>query len=200
MNVYESLENLQVSEECFNDIMGIVEDILSEDVVSQIEKVHGKPRFLKGKTYKYWSKPLHGQSVSKELSVPAKTSKSAHLIDKVNKARHDEEEQANIRGEFDTDYANQASLNRTYTKNLEGEEATQKRRYKPVPNEPNLVMRKTTGPRQRFGADVKRGTTDSAIKSQARNLEKVIKRTKSPNLKPVLRSFARQNYEKQKEL
>lgn len=30
MNIYESLENLQVSEECFNDIMGIVEDIINE--------------------------------------------------------------------------------------------------------------------------------------------------------------------------
>jgi hypothetical protein len=31
MNIFENLENLQVSEECFNDIMGIVEEILSED-------------------------------------------------------------------------------------------------------------------------------------------------------------------------
>ena len=30
MNIFESLENLNVSEECFNDIMGIVEEILSE--------------------------------------------------------------------------------------------------------------------------------------------------------------------------
>ena len=30
MNIYESLENLNVSEECFDDIMGIVEEILSE--------------------------------------------------------------------------------------------------------------------------------------------------------------------------
>lgn len=32
MNIFESLESLNVSEECFNDIMGIVEEILSEDV------------------------------------------------------------------------------------------------------------------------------------------------------------------------
>jgi hypothetical protein len=31
MNIFENLENLNVSEECFNDIMGIVEEILSED-------------------------------------------------------------------------------------------------------------------------------------------------------------------------
>ena len=31
MNIFESWENLNVSEECFNEIMGIVEAILSED-------------------------------------------------------------------------------------------------------------------------------------------------------------------------
>ena len=30
MNIFESLENLNVSEECFNDIMGIVEEIINE--------------------------------------------------------------------------------------------------------------------------------------------------------------------------
>ena len=29
MNIFENLENLQVSEECFDDIMGIVEEILN---------------------------------------------------------------------------------------------------------------------------------------------------------------------------
>ena len=30
MNIFESLENLNVSEECFNDIVGIVEEIINE--------------------------------------------------------------------------------------------------------------------------------------------------------------------------
>lgn len=30
MNIFESLENLNVSEECFNDIMGIVEKLITE--------------------------------------------------------------------------------------------------------------------------------------------------------------------------
>ena len=30
MNIFENLENLQVSEECFNDIMGLVEEYISE--------------------------------------------------------------------------------------------------------------------------------------------------------------------------
>ena len=38
MNIFESLENLNVSEECFDDIMGIVEELLSEDVYSAIDK------------------------------------------------------------------------------------------------------------------------------------------------------------------
>ena len=38
MSIFESLENLNVSEECFDDIMRIVEDIFS-----QIKKVHGEP-------------------------------------------------------------------------------------------------------------------------------------------------------------
>ena len=32
MNIFEELENLGVSEECFDEIMGIVEEIISEDV------------------------------------------------------------------------------------------------------------------------------------------------------------------------
>ena len=40
MNIFESLENLNVSEECFDEIMGIVEDIFS-----QIKKVHGEPKY-----------------------------------------------------------------------------------------------------------------------------------------------------------
>ena len=37
MNIFESLENLNVSEECFDDIMGIVEELLSEDIHSAID-------------------------------------------------------------------------------------------------------------------------------------------------------------------
>ena len=38
MNIFESLENLNVSEECFDDIMGIVEELLSEDIKSEVYK------------------------------------------------------------------------------------------------------------------------------------------------------------------
>ena len=65
MNIFESLENLPVSEECFEEIMGIVEEILSEGLVGEIKRKHGEPE------YKY----------SKETgTVPA--NKSAELLAK----------------------------------------------------------------------------------------------------------------------
>ena len=38
MNIFENLENLNVSEECFDDIIGIVEEILSEALPDAVEK------------------------------------------------------------------------------------------------------------------------------------------------------------------
>lgn len=42
MSIFENLENLNVSEECFDDIMSIVEDIFNT-----ITSVHGKPEYDK---------------------------------------------------------------------------------------------------------------------------------------------------------
>ena len=44
-NIFESLENLNVSEECFNDIMGIVEELLSENIRDAIIAKHGEPTY-----------------------------------------------------------------------------------------------------------------------------------------------------------
>ena len=49
MNIFESLENLNVSEECFEDIVRIVEELLSEgvnldDMVSKLEQEGKIPR------------------------------------------------------------------------------------------------------------------------------------------------------------
>lgn len=38
MNIFESLENLNVSEACFNDILNIVEEIISETKKESKEK------------------------------------------------------------------------------------------------------------------------------------------------------------------
>ena len=49
MDIFESLENLNVSEECLNEIMGYCEDLLNEedslDDGSHIRKRYGKPEY-----------------------------------------------------------------------------------------------------------------------------------------------------------
>ena len=58
MDIFESLENLNVSEECFDEIMGLVEGILSEDLPNYIKKKKLDPihnmgvKIAKGKTEK----------------------------------------------------------------------------------------------------------------------------------------------------
>jgi hypothetical protein len=52
MNIFESLENLNVSEECFDEIMELVEELLSEKVQDTIDK-------------KYDMNPEKGQFYSK---------------------------------------------------------------------------------------------------------------------------------------
>ena len=45
MNIFESLENLNVSEGCFDEIMNIVEEIIDENVRTAIIKKHGYPEW-----------------------------------------------------------------------------------------------------------------------------------------------------------
>ena len=42
MNIFESLENLNVSQECFNDIIGIVEELLSENLTGKTAEKYGE--------------------------------------------------------------------------------------------------------------------------------------------------------------
>ena len=41
MDIFESLENLNVSEECFDEIMDMVEQLLAEDLEATAEKKYG---------------------------------------------------------------------------------------------------------------------------------------------------------------
>lgn len=68
MDIFESLENLAVSEECFNDILGIVEQLLSEE-----------SKALWGATLgdKYINKKLGGES-------PKPWSKEAEKVEHLN--------------------------------------------------------------------------------------------------------------------
>ena len=41
MDIFESLENLNVSEECFNDIIDTIKKLIGEDLETQAEKKYG---------------------------------------------------------------------------------------------------------------------------------------------------------------
>ena len=73
MDIFESLENLNVSEECFEDIVSIVEDILS-----QIKKVYGEPEYNKEETGSTYDPDT--------LSYPA--NKAAELYDKAKDLKY----------------------------------------------------------------------------------------------------------------
>ena len=54
MNIFESLENLNVSEECFDEIMSIVEDLLGEgtNLVGVVDRAYEKGRLRKRQAHK----------------------------------------------------------------------------------------------------------------------------------------------------
>ena len=53
MDIFESLENLNVSEECFDEIMDMVEGLLSESLKQEISKKAGNGDDIKN--YIYWN-------------------------------------------------------------------------------------------------------------------------------------------------
>ena len=71
MNIFESLENLNVSEECFDEIMGIVEDIY-DSVLNQAGKEDSPLRNQHGRIYlDDWTKTIR-KNREKELESSAK--------------------------------------------------------------------------------------------------------------------------------
>ena len=42
MDIFESLENLPISEECFDEILGLVKAILTEDLETEAERKYGQ--------------------------------------------------------------------------------------------------------------------------------------------------------------
>lgn len=88
MNIFESLENLEVSEACFNEIMDMVEAYLKPlDSTSHIRRAHGEP------AYDHALKDANGIGYGTP-DVPA--NKSAELIkksgNKYKKATSDEQD------------------------------------------------------------------------------------------------------------
>lgn len=82
MNIFENLEELNISEECFNDIMSIVEEVINEDLPNYIIKKYGKPKYSP-----------KGNPVNK----------SAKLIKKVSGVQREEEEKARWRRQEDNE-------------------------------------------------------------------------------------------------
>lgn len=69
MNIFESLESLNVSEKCFNDIISIIEELLSEDVYHEILNKYGRPEYnAKGQPTNRAAELLHkrDEAVGKE--------------------------------------------------------------------------------------------------------------------------------------
>lgn len=81
MNIYESLENLQVSEECFNDIMGIVEEILSESEYSVTDVKKKASNALKSRLNKLnkGSQDLNDPEAQRNLSRARRASSILEL-------------------------------------------------------------------------------------------------------------------------
>ena len=106
MDIFESLENLQVSEECFDEIIGIVEEILSEDIVSKV---------IDKNKAKYGDKIRHtvgALALAKDLEKVGTTKFKEH------------ENSAKNKGIPVDDLIKE----RTTNKNIEGEKKTDKRR------------------------------------------------------------------------
>ena len=66
MNIFESLENLNVSEECFDDILGIVEELLSENLINNRDQYHISKKSVADTEEELKSSPLlHSQSLER---------------------------------------------------------------------------------------------------------------------------------------
>lgn len=112
MDIFESLENLNVSEECFNDIMGIVEDLLS--TINKSNKSAKEKETLKKKAEDNQEKELHtlhnykkmeGAKVPLDIQLKrkeTKNSKGEHETD-LRRALKARKEFKKV-GMFDKDY------------------------------------------------------------------------------------------------
>lgn len=67
MDIFESLENLNVSEECFNEIMGLVEELLSEEnLINKRDQYHISKKSTADAEAEFKDSPLsHAQSLER---------------------------------------------------------------------------------------------------------------------------------------
>ena len=108
MNIFESLENLNVSEECFDEIMGIVETLVGKykkegKPVTSYSEHHGRnisdtdiKNEMKGDLYpkqssKYLDKALKAQGEESRLIQKARDLDDVEFLRKITKAGNDRE-------------------------------------------------------------------------------------------------------------
>lgn len=67
MDIFESLENLKVSEECFDEIIGLVENILSEEnLINKRDQYHISKKSVADAEAEFKDSPLrHAQSLER---------------------------------------------------------------------------------------------------------------------------------------
>ena len=147
MDIFENLENLNVSEACFEDILNLVERLLNENTASYIVKKYGEPKYTqKSETYsvdldKEDKDGNYYEMKVPYLRVPRKDSKSAQLLDKLKKSQFREADNAEYaRVGYDIKQMAKCSRDRKthkireINKNKAGERYTKKRSELARPN------------------------------------------------------------------
>ena len=96
MNIFESLENLNVSEECFNDIMGIVERNLNMDIVNyyMAKDKNERPPITKcskkdGESDEDFNRRLHNTAALKSLTWKKRAPQRKANLDRLKQKMED---------------------------------------------------------------------------------------------------------------
>ena len=138
-SIFESLENLNVSEACFEDIMSILEELLNEDLKSYIEKKYGREP-------KYLSKNIKGQKVFSKVSPSDKEkikNKKDELLKKVNKVQDEIEKEESGKSwerfmKYNPNFSTGVNTTKS-VKNVEGDRKTRGRTKKIIYNKQQVT-------------------------------------------------------------
>lgn len=146
MNIFENLEQLNVSEECFNEIIGIVEELLSESLYEIIAKKRVEARDSGNeKEYEKWNdkyQKFRQTEIDKANQKAEEGAKKGSVIPytSYNKPETKKYFPKGLRAEgsyaepdrVQHDLLHREGYQRPSTKNEAGEIKTDKRRYKKV--------------------------------------------------------------------
>lgn len=82
MNIFENLENLNVSEKCFDEIIGIVEEIINEMLDSTVDSSTEKRAYNAAKAFVNWWENPTKENKNKMREADKKESKNLELSQK----------------------------------------------------------------------------------------------------------------------